>query len=290
MDRPVVVGVDGSEHSLRAVDWAADEAALRRAPLRLVYGSLWERYEGASLAQDLGRPPEQLIGEHILATAALRARRRQDGLQVAVETLPEEPEYALVRESRFAAAVVVGSRGRTGLAEALLGSVAMTVAGHAHGPVIVVSGGPDDGAGTGTRGRIVVGVGEKPADSAALHFAFDEARLRGVPLDVVRAWQAPALESADSPLFADEPARLYEQLAADALEEALRQAPADVQTHRHTVEGPARRVLAEFSAAADLLVVGARHRGGHFGPRLGRVAHGVLHHAACPVAVVPQPG
>ncbi|MEU9383029.1 universal stress protein, partial [Streptomyces sp. NPDC048279] len=46
MDLPLVVGVDGSESSLRAVDWAADEAALRGAPLRLVYASLWERYEG----------------------------------------------------------------------------------------------------------------------------------------------------------------------------------------------------------------------------------------------------
>lgn len=287
VDRPIVVGVDGSEHSLRAVDWAADEAALRRAPLRLVYGSLWERYEGAALARDLGRPSRQITGEHILASAALRAQRRHDALRVAVETLPEEPEYALVRESRSAAAVVVGSRGRSGMAEALLGSVAMTVAGHAHGPVIVVRGG--DEAGTATRGRIVVGVGEKPADSAAVRFALDEARLRGVPLDAVRAWRAPALESADSPLFADRPARLYEQLAAEALEEALGQAPAGVAVQRHTVEGPARRVLAEFSGAADLLVVGARHRGGHFGLRLGRVAHGVLHHAACPVAVVPQP-
>lgn len=46
MELPLVVGVDGSEPSMRAVDWAADEAALRGVPLRLVYASLWERYEG----------------------------------------------------------------------------------------------------------------------------------------------------------------------------------------------------------------------------------------------------
>ncbi|MFJ8789852.1 universal stress protein [Streptomyces sp. NPDC102462] len=290
MDRPIVAGVDGSEHSLRAVDLAADEAALRRVPLKVVYGSLWERYEGAALAHDLGRPSGQVTGEHVLASAVLRARRRQDGLRVTAESVPEEAEYALIRESRLAAAVVVGSRGRGGLAEALLGSVATTVAGRAHGPVIVVRGGPGDRAGSEARGRVVVGVGEKPADSAAVRFALDEARLRGVPLDVVRAWRTPAFASADSPLFADEPDRLYAQLAAEALDEALRQAPADVRVHRHTVEGPARRVLAEFSGGADLLVVGARQRDGHFGLRLGRVAHGVLHHAACPVAVVPQPG
>jgi nucleotide-binding universal stress UspA family protein len=53
-DLPIAVGVDGSEPSLRAVDWAADEAALRGAPLRLVYASLWERNEGAHLAEELG--------------------------------------------------------------------------------------------------------------------------------------------------------------------------------------------------------------------------------------------
>ncbi|GHC47515.1 hypothetical protein GCM10010309_02500 [Streptomyces violaceochromogenes] len=50
MDLPLVAGVDGSEPSLRAVDWAADEAALRGVPLRLVNASLWERYEGAAPA------------------------------------------------------------------------------------------------------------------------------------------------------------------------------------------------------------------------------------------------
>ncbi|MDF3142987.1 universal stress protein, partial [Streptomyces sp. T21Q-yed] len=57
---------------------------------------------------------------------------------------------------------------------------------------------------------------------------------------------------------------------------------------RRTVEGHARRVLVDASHEADLLVVGARRREGHFGLQLGRVAHAVLHHSACPVAVVPH--
>lgn len=75
MALPIVVGVDGSEPSLRAVDWAADEAALRGAPLRLVYASLWERYEGAALAQDLAKPSEQVTAESIVRTAAQRGYR-----------------------------------------------------------------------------------------------------------------------------------------------------------------------------------------------------------------------
>ena len=138
VDLPIVVGVDGSEPSLRAVEWAADEATMRGASLRLVYASLWERYEGESLAHDIGKPPEEVMGQGIVETAAWRARRRQPGVVITTDILPEEPEYGLIRESRSAVAMVLGCRGRSGVTEALLGSVGVTVAGHAHCPVIVV--------------------------------------------------------------------------------------------------------------------------------------------------------
>ncbi|WP_330340225.1 universal stress protein [Streptomyces sp. NBC_00557] len=288
MELPLVVGVDGSEPSLRAVDWAADEAALRDLPLRLVYASLWERYEGTSLADDLGKPSDQVMAEDIVETAARRVRTRRPDVKVTIDVLPEEPEYALVRESRTAAAMVLGSRGRSSLAEALLGSVSVTVAGHAHCPVIVLRGSHDNRAVPGRHGRIVVGVGEEPANAAAMRFAIDEAQRRGVPLEAVRAWRCPAHETTDHPLLAGEPARLHEEKAAEVLETALRDLPADIEVHRRTVEGHARQVLLGASADADLLVVGARRREGHYGLQLGRVAHAVLHHATCPVAVVPQ--
>ncbi|WP_225829810.1 universal stress protein [Streptomyces sp. NK08204] len=288
MDLPIVVGVDGSEPSLRAVDWAADEAAVRGVPLRLVYASLWERYEGVSLADGLGKPSEQVMAEDVVATAERRARRRQADVKISTDVLPEEPEYALVRESRTASAVVLGSRGHSGMAEALLGSVSVTVAGHAHCPVIVLRGGHDNRARSGVRGRIAVGIGENSESAAAVHFALEEARLRGVPLDAVRAWRCPAHESIGHGQLSGEAARLHEERAVGALEAALRDAPADVEVHRRIVEGPARQVLSAASAEADLLVVGARRREGHFGLQLGRAAHAMLHRSACPVAVVPQ--
>ncbi|WP_037765962.1 universal stress protein [Streptomyces sp. 142MFCol3.1] len=287
MDLPIVVGVDGSEPSLRAVDWAADEAALRRLPLRLVNASLWERYEGTHLAEDLGKPSEQVMAEDIVDAAASRARGRHPDLEISAEVLSEEPEYVLVRESRNASLLVTGTRGRGGLAGALLGSVSLTVAGHAHCPMIVVRG--DDRATSRTHGRIVVGVGEKPVGSAAVRFAVDEARRRGVPVEAVRAWRCPAHESTDHPLMAGEPARLHEQHAVDALTEALQEAPADVEVHRRTAEGHARTILVDASENADLVVIGARRRPRHFGLQMGRVAHGVLHHSACPVVIVPEP-
>jgi nucleotide-binding universal stress UspA family protein len=288
MDLPLVVGVDGSEPSLRAVDWAADEAALRGAPLRLVYASLWERYEGAALAGDLGKPSEQVMAEDIVRAAAQRARLRQTDVKISTSVLPEEPEYALVRESREACALVLGTRGRSGLVEMLLGSVSLTVASHADCPVIVLRGSHDNQVRAGTHGRVVVGIGARAAASAALRFAVQEAKLRNATLDAVRAWRWPAHETTDHPLFAGEPARLHEQRAAEVLEQALKDVPADVVLRRRTVEGHARHVLVDASDAADLLVVGSRRDAGHLGLQLGRVAHGVLHHSACPVAVVPE--
>ncbi|MDN0200027.1 universal stress protein [Streptomyces sp. S.PNR 29] len=288
LERPLVVGVDGSEPSMRAVDWAADEAALRGLPLRLVYASLWERYEGAALAHDLGDPSEQVPAEDIVASAARRARARRPEVQVSTEVVPEEPEYALPREGRYATALVVGTRGRSGLAEALLGSVGLTVAGHAHCPVVVVRGSHDDQAVPGTHRRIVVGVGDNAKDSAAVRFAYEEARLRRARLEAVRAWRCPAHGTTAHPRPAGEPARLHEERAVEALETALHDAPPDVEVHRRTAEGHARRVLADASYDADLLIVGARRRRGHYGLQLGRVAHAVLHHSSCPVVVVPE--
>ncbi|ALO98902.1 Stress-inducible protein [Streptomyces hygroscopicus subsp. limoneus] len=286
VDLPVVVGVDGSEPGMRAAEWAADEAALRGASLRLVYASLWERYEGVSLAHDLGKPPEEVMAEDIVGTAERRARRRQPGVKVTTEVLPEEAGYGLVRESHSALLMVLGCRGRSGVAEVLLGSVSLAVAGHAHCPLIVVRGSHDNRS--GARGRIVLGVGEKRAGSAAVRFAVEEALLRGVPLEAVRAWRRPLHEPRAHPLLVGEPAHFQEQQAAELVEEALRDTPAGLRVQRRTIEGFARDALLAVSREADLLVVGARRRQGHFGLRLGRVAHGVLHHAACPVAVVPE--
>lgn len=291
MDLPLVVGVDGSEPSLRAVDWAADEAALRGVPLRVVHASLWEQYERAVFPSDPG-DSERLLSDVLAVAAAKRARRRVPGLKVTSEVVAEGPVPVLRRAAREACALVVGSRGRGGAAELLLGSVGLAVAGHADGPVIVVRGDHDNPAGTGMRGRrVVVGVPGEPAESEAVRFAFREAARRGVPLDAVRAWHRPAHETTDHLPRTGGPAPVHRQRAAEALETGLR-GPArecpSVEVRRRLAEGNARAVLLEASAGAALLVIGARQPHGHRGLHIGRVTHAVLHHAACPVAVVPE--
>ncbi|MFF8598016.1 universal stress protein [Streptomyces sp. NPDC015232] len=286
---PVVVGVDGSDPSLTALDWAVDEAVRHGRPLRIVYASLWERYEGAVPAGSEDRPWGQVLAESIVGTARQRALRRAPGLALSTDVLAEDAPGALLREGQGAMVLVVGARGRGELADLLLGSVGLVVAARSRGPVVVVRG--DRPALDGRHRRIVLGVGDHDVDAPAVRFAFHEAAARDAELEVVRSWRRPAHEPAGHMLLSGEPGTYFEQRASDILDKALdpltREFP-EVRLRRRTAEGPAHRVLTESCTAADLLVVGARRRGRLVGLELGRVAHRALHHASCPVAIVPQ--
>ncbi|MFI2200468.1 universal stress protein [Streptomyces sp. NPDC020192] len=289
MELPLVVGVDGSDSSLAAVDWAVDEAARHGLPLHLVHASLWEIYEESLPSFGTDRPAAEVMAEHIITSCVDRARLRDPEVKVSGTTMAEDAVSVLLRAGPDAFALVTGSRGRGEVAGMLLGSVSLAVAARAVCPVIVVRGAePNREA---TFHRVVVGVGD-PTAASAVRFAVREAEARGCALMAVRAWRTPAQEPVDHMLIADDAARLREERATTALADALRQTVREhprVDVRSQAVEGPAHRVLLEASARADLIVVGAQRRHGRFGLQLGRVAHALLHHSTCPVVVVPQP-
>ncbi|MFE5543222.1 universal stress protein [Streptomyces sp. NPDC056534] len=289
MESRLVVGVDGSDSSLTALDWAVDEAVRHTFPLRIVHASMWERYEGVVPARTTDRPSGQVLAENIAGTAAERARRRAPGLPLTADVLAEDASGALLREGREGTILVVGSRGRGEFAGLLLGSVSLVVAARAPCPVIVVRG--DREALEGRHERVLLGVGEHDVDSPAVRFAFQEAAVRDAELDIVHTWRRPAHEPADHLLMRRAGAAYFTEGASALLDTTLKAAAAEhpqVRLRRSSVEGPAHTMLTERSSAADLLVVGARRRDGLVGLELGRVAHRALHHASCPVAVVPR--
>ncbi|GHE55918.1 universal stress protein [Streptomyces capitiformicae] len=289
MELPLVVGVDGSDSSLLAVDWAVDESARHGLPLRLVHASRWERYERALPSFITGRPAGDVMAEYIVASCAERAKLRDSGVKVSGEVLPDDAVSALLRTAADAFALVVGERGRGELSGLLLGSVSLAVTARAGCPVVVVRGAEPNVR--GSLGRVVVGVGDGPEGTGAVRFALREAETRGCALTAVRAWRSPAHEHMDRPLTADHTDQGLQERASAHLDETLREAVREhpgVEIRRRPVEGPAHRVLLDASVDADLIVVGAMRRQGHFGLQLGRVAHTLLHHSACPVAVVPQ--
>ncbi|MEV0494406.1 universal stress protein [Streptomyces atratus] len=289
MQFPIVVGVDGSEGSLRALDWAAAEAARSQHPLRVVHASLWERYEGRLPTFDTERPAEQILAEHLVASAQERAQRLHAEVDVVADVRPEDPVKALVRESHEAALVVLGSRGRGRIAGMLLGSVSLALAGRSHCPVVVI---PATTPGAPPKqGRVVVGIGDAERPTAAARFALDQAVSRHGELIAVRAWRCPAHEAADHPLLSGSPASAHRQRAEDHLEDVLAvldRTSSEAAVHRSVEQGPVHQILIEAATGAELLVVGARRSDGHHGLHLGAVNHAVLHYAPCPVAVVPD--
>ncbi|MFI7317066.1 universal stress protein [Streptomyces venezuelae] len=286
MDKPLIIGVDGSDPSLRALDWAVDKAAAHGVPLRVVHASRWEWYEGHTPSFDINRSSVQVLSEHIVASAVERAQSRVTSVQVTGEVLPEDPALALVRVGAEAGAVVLGSRGHGELAELLVGSVSLSVAARATVPVIVVRGEAKNV--TGGFRTVVLGVDDARDSASAVEFAFQHALTTHASLTVLHAWRCPAREMADIPLADPEEhqGRAEEQVEL-AVREAMTAHP-EVTVHRRAVEGHPRTVLLDAAREADLLVVGARRRKGHVGMQLGPVNHAVLHHAACPVAVVPH--
>lgn len=291
MSLPLIVGTDGSDAALSAVDWAVDEAALHGSELRIVYASLWERYEGAAPSPGAGRPTERIMAGHILASAEERALLRRPEVEVSVEVLAEEAEEALLHLSHQAAALVVGSRGRGEFASQLLGSVGLTVAAKATCPVVVIR---DDGAEPGDRPWIALGI--DPVDGsgdAACVFAFVEARLRGWGVLAVHAWRTPHGVGPDWEGWQDSATHKDHAVAVERLDRALRRPTAgfpDVPVTRVMPEGRARPALLDAAGGAGLLVVGARRRHSPVGLQLGPVNHAALHHASCPVAIVPDQG
>lgn len=272
---PVVVGVDGSDPSRVAMRWAADEAVRLGRPLRIVHAV-------GPGAWDVPFPPAPTMmeclheaGGQILEQAITEVRRWRPELRVTTVLTAEPPSVALRDQAGEAHEIVVGNRGRGGFAGLLLGSVSLHVVGYASCPVVVVRGGPPGGR------EIVAGIDLSEHSGTALRYAFDAAAVRDAPLRVVHAWCPP-----EGPYAVLEVGELAEAAAREthAVVAPWRDRYPQVPVREdHPRDNPVG-ALVTASAQAELVVVVAR---GHSGLRLGSVSHGLVHHAHCPVAVLP---
>lgn len=285
MTGPVVVGVDGSESGMVAVEAAAREARRRGAALRVVHA-----YTPPVLQPPLGLPPEQLraAAEQIAEHAVAAARVVEPELDVTLVAESGEAITVLAEESRRADLMVVGNRGRNAFTGLLLGSTSVRLAAHAHCPVMVTRHRWEQA------GAVVVGVDGSRASDPAVDFAFAEAARRRAPLRVVHAWtnwntEAPPPED-PAMAYAARPGALRaqeERLLAETMAGRCERYP-DLTVEREPVRGETREALIRASGDAELVVVGSRGRGGFTGLLLGSVSQAVLHHAQCSVVVVPS--
>lgn len=283
----VVVGVDGSQPSLRALDRAADEAARRGAALEVLCGGTPPR-RSVVPETDSDRERARTAAREVAEAGARRARERRPELTVIASGVTEAAPDALVRASREASLTVVGHRGRGGFRGLLLGSVGLRLAAHAAGPLLVVRGEQSDSSEPPR--EMVVGLKWAGA-TEPVRFAFEEAARDGSALRVVHAWMYPTLPGIALKLPPKEPTEEGEKA-----EEFLRETVApfherypDVRLTTEQHRGPSAEHLIDLSANAGVIVLGVRRVHRRLGLQVGPVVNTVLQHARCSVALVPVP-
>ncbi|MEV7435709.1 universal stress protein [Streptomyces griseoviridis] len=291
---PVIAAVDGSDNSLRALDWAVDAARGRGAPLRVVHVRQhggWTQ-PGVPLAPVPDSDDDTVIGE---------VRRHLDDVadRPVMEYLALEgaPAAVLPELGATAQLLVLGSRGRGGFASLLLGSNGVAASRDADCPVVVVPppGREVHGEGQDEPGRrVVVGVKVDEPDEPTLSFAFAEAARLGARVQAIAAYTWPVQTvvapggllppTVDQDAIENETRTLAEGILAP-----YRERHPGVRADAVAAPGDAAGQLVAASADAALVVVG-RHRRRLLAPArlLGSVTQAVLLHAASPIAVVPQ--
>ena len=293
----VLVGVDGSPASLAAADWAANYARVHGFGLHLVCAYSVPSFTAAALDGGYAALDDSAIAEGARAVLdEAVARVSVTGVRTTSAVATGDASAVLVELSADAATVVVGTRGRGGFAERLLGTVSSALPAHAHCPTVVVPhrehAEDREEHELPTRPavrRIVVGVDGSPAAELALERAVREAEawdaeltaVAGVPIGTGTSYLAWL------PATIDHEAVLRD--VAEGLDVVVDRVLADhpgLQVRRHVLDGTGAQLLTEFSTAVDLVVLGSRGRGGFAGLLLGSTSQAVLHHASCPVMVV----
>jgi nucleotide-binding universal stress UspA family protein len=287
----IIVGVDGSDDSGRALRWAAEQAAREHRPLAVVTAAPVTQLNALALA---GAASTYVAGTDALmegarsvaAGAAESVQLVRPGLATTAHAVQGDPREVLIELSRDAHLVVMGSRGRGVFRSRLLGSVSANVLRRAHSPVVVCR---PESPGQVRRG-ILVGADGTTEGRAVLQFAFELASMRELPLtvlhsfhDVIAAVNGPQLVSAAEAFVEEERLLLAESVAGFA--ERFPEVWVDLQLAR----GFAHECLAVDSQRWHLIVVG-RHPTDSVGRMMSStVATAVVERAHTTVAVVPVP-
>ena len=281
-----VVGLDGSECSANALEWAAANVADRGEAIELV--SAWQTPVVG--AYPMSSPVVAPFDESELHDAAAqdvaevaRSVGERTTVPVTASVGHGGPAQVLLEASESAALLVIGSRGRGGFARLLLGSTSTQCATHASVPTIVV---PSDTEPKRAE-TILVGCDGSPNSMVALRWAVDFAA-PGSTVVVVWVWDATPLAVGADAFFFPDASDLASERFHHLVDTVAGQAhDREVILEREFVRGTPRSALASQAETADLVVVGARGHGAVGAALLGSVSTWMLHHVHRPIAVVP---
>jgi len=283
----IVVGVDSSDSSMRALSWAVEQAEVEHRALTLVHavGAVTPAYTDlATVYPEEARIALHDDGRKVLSVARSAIERIAPDLEVHEVFRLEDPRSVLLEMSRHAAMVVLGSRGRGKIRSLLLGSVGVALVKHAQCPVVV-----HRPANPGVvRNGIVVGADGSEESLAVLEFAYREASLRDLPLTVVHCF-SDLMSGISAPVAVGPvPVDLESErlLLAESMAGMTEKFP-EVNVRTSLARGLPQEVLVGLGERMNLIVVGAHQASRVSRMLFGSVSVAVVEHASCPVAVVP---
>jgi nucleotide-binding universal stress UspA family protein len=280
----IVVGVDGSEDSERALRWAVTEGRARDACVRAVL--VWTA-AGPPRVESPPPPPTspehpRWVAERMLDRIVDKVLADVPAARIDARTMFGPPVSSLLAASDGAEMLVLGARGWSPVTRTLAGSVSLACTHGAAVPVVVVHEPPRHSHGPFR--DIVVGVDGSDASMDALRWAVREATLRYAPLRIVHVSSAGAEAGPASPVAGERRPAGHVPIMAAARAETDRRP--SLEATGDVLFGHVAGHLIEAAATAQLLVVGARGGGGFTGLLLGSVSSQCVMYAPCPVAVI----
>lgn len=307
----ISVGLDGSAASLSAARWAAGVAQRRGIGLRLVHA--WEPPPTGGRPGEQDESPRAAAARHVMVQAREEIERLHLGIPVEESLIAGDPGATLLAVAKESRALALGTHGMRRLPSFFLGGTSLGVVARAERPVVLVRDG-GDGAETATPaeeaaaaedgaarprgahewvrppGAVVVGLPLDHSAAGLLEFAFTAADGSRLPLRVIHGAKLPRHAYMPGgpviPHLADEFRRNVEKEMRSVVAPWAERFPDVRMKGSLRLAGPAQALISEAEGAA-LLVVG-RSRRRRVGARVGSVAQAAVHHAACPVAIVPH--
>ncbi|MFB7223575.1 universal stress protein [Streptomyces sp. NPDC056227] len=290
MEPVVTVGLDGSPESLAAAHWAADEAERRNLTLRLLHAWPMLVPEPTHIPSEID---QNYWAKRLVHNARAELQARHPGLSIVGNLVANDAQDALLQAATESEMLVLGSRGLEPVASYFLGDISMPVVARAERPVVLVRAEEreeEPSPASGTAGGVVVALKLHGPCDDVLEFAFHTAAARGVPLRAVHGRSVPLhayVPWGVDHTITDEIAQESKKHLGQALRPWREKFPGVEVADRIGLESPAETVVRAAEGAA-LLVLGRRKHHPALAPRLGPVAHAALHHARCPVAVIPH--
>jgi nucleotide-binding universal stress UspA family protein len=290
--RTIVVGVDGSPSSRRALVLACARANDVESALLLVHSYRADLRLISPMAVLPLPDPNYFreIGQAVLDAAIVEAEAMAPNLDVSGRLAFGSAGAQICEHTASASIAIVGRSNGGTMSHIVLGSVARHVLDQSHCPVVVVPTSYDEHLAVVT---IVAATDGSTGADVALEWAYGEAERTGAALRVVHAWSAePGERRGGGPTDRDLAQRIAQKVLHAAIarltnRHSSKRRPV-VQVEPVLVEGIVQHALTAAAGDAQLIVVG--HRGlGRLGHLLvGSVARHVAEHAPCPVVVVPK--